>query len=111
MTEIASGLVVVGSLFCALAALGILRFPDVYTRLHAASKAGPLGAGLILLGLGASSGEPATLLKCVIGLIFLILTAPISAHLLARAALKSGTNPMQGTSIDEYPDSHHGQHD
>jgi multicomponent Na+:H+ antiporter subunit G len=105
MTEVAAVLIVVGSLFCALAALGILRFPDVYTRLHAASKAGPLGAGLLLLGLGIASGDLAVLIKCVVGLVFLIVTAPISAHLLARAALKSGVRPADVTSIDEYPPS------
>lgn len=106
MTELAALLVVIGAIFCALAALGLMRFPDVYTRLHAASKAGPLGAGLILLGLGIASANLPTLGKCVIGLVFLILTAPISAHLLARAALKGGVKPTQGTSINEYPDSH-----
>lgn len=105
MTEIAAVLVVIGAVFCGLAALGLLRFPDVYTRLHAASKAGPLGAGLILLGLGLAAGDLATLVKCIIGLVFLILTAPISAHLLARAALKSGDAPPTIKSINEYPGS------
>ncbi len=58
MTYIAAVLLVSsGRCSSALAALGILRFPDVYTRLHAASKAGPLGAGLILLGVGVCLGR------------------------------------------------------
>jgi multicomponent Na+:H+ antiporter subunit G len=106
MGELAAILVVVGALFCALAGLGLLRFPDVYTRLHAATKAGPLGGGLILLGLGIASGDGFTFAKCLIGLIFLLLTAPVSAHLLARAALKSGIPPHLPTNINDYPNSH-----
>lgn len=102
MTELASLLLVVGSLFCALAALGILRFPDVYTRLHAASKAGPLGAGLILLAVALASGDWAIAVRGVLGCGFLILTGPMSAHLLARAALRSQTPLSSITSINEY---------
>ena len=106
MTYVAAVLLVIGSLLSAVAALGILRFPDVYTRLHAASKAGPLGAGLILLGVAFASGDWAIAIRCVLGFFFLILTSPVSAHLLARAALKSGTNPDPRTSIQEYEINH-----
>ena len=57
MSYLAATLMLIGAIFCALAALGVLRFPDLYTRLHAASKAGPLGAGLILLAAGLASGD------------------------------------------------------
>ncbi len=106
MIEAGAILVLVGALFSALAALGILRFPDVYTRMHAASKAGPLGAGLILLGAGLASGDLAVGLRCFFGLTFLILTSPVSAHLLSRAAIKSGIRPDKSTSIDEYASNH-----
>lgn len=102
MTYVAAVLLLVGSVFSAIAALGILRFPDVYTRLHAASKAGPLGAGLILLAVGFASGDWAIALRCVLGLAFLIVTSPVSAHLLARSALLLGVSPDARTSIDEY---------
>ena len=103
MSFAASALIVIGSVFCFIAALGILRFPDVYTRLHAASKAGPLGAGLILLGTGLASGDAMTIVRCAIGWMFLTLCSPISAHLLARAALRSGTAPVADvTSINEF---------
>ena len=105
MTYIGAILVVVGAVFSALAALGILRFPDLYTRFHAASKAGALGAGLILLGVGIGSSDVTILLKSIIGLVFLILTTPVSAHLLARAALRNGTRPASITSINDYDDS------
>jgi len=102
MIYIAVVLLLIGSVFSAVAALGILRFPDVYTRLHAASKAGPLGAGIILLAVGFASGDWAIAIRCVLGLVFLVVTSPVSAHLLARAALQSGVSPDARTSIDEY---------
>lgn len=101
MDYIAAALMLIGSLFCLLAALGILRFPDVYTRLHAASKAGPLGAGLILLAVAFASGDWSIAVRSIIGLLFLIFTAPVSAHLLARAALRSGTPLVNSTSINQ----------
>jgi multicomponent Na+:H+ antiporter subunit G len=102
MIYVSALLLLVGAAFCALAALGILRFPDVYTRLHAASKAGPLGAGLMLLAVAFASSDWSIALKAVIGLVFLMLTAPVSAHLLARAALRSRVPPSVSTSINEF---------
>lgn len=101
MSYIAVTLMLIGSALTAVAALGILRLPDVFTRMHAASKAGPLGAGLILLAVAFSAGDWAIAVRCVLGFAFLIATAPVSAHLLARAALRSGTVPVSTTSIDE----------
>jgi multicomponent Na+:H+ antiporter subunit G len=101
MIYAAAILILVGATLCAIAALGILRLPDVYTRLHAASKAGPLGAGLILVGVGLSAADAGIIIRCVLGLLFLVLTSPVSAHLLARAALKTGIEPVSTTSIDD----------
>ena len=106
MIYVAAALLLVGSLLSAVAALGILRFPDVYTRLHAASKAGPLGAGLILLAVAFAAADWAIAIRCVLGFLFLIFTSPVSAHLLARSALKAGTNPDARTSIHEYDINH-----
>jgi multicomponent Na+:H+ antiporter subunit G len=105
MTVIAAILMVIGSIFCLVATVGMLRFPDLYTRLHAASKAGPLGAGLILLAAGIASGDVLIFARSLLGLVFLILVGPVSAHLLARAALKSGVPLASITSIDEFRDS------
>jgi multicomponent Na+:H+ antiporter subunit G len=109
VTYAATILVLIGAALSAVAALGVLRFPDVYTRLHAASKAGPLGAGLILLEVGLASGDWATGVRCVLGALFLVLTSPVSAHLLARAALRSGIATSSATSINEYDDNQAGQ--
>lgn len=101
MTIAGAILLLAGSVFASLGALGILRFPDVYTRLHASSKAGPMGVGLMLLGAGVSTGEPWTILRTVIGLVFLILVSPVSSHLLARSAVKTGVKSRSTLSIDE----------
>lgn len=95
-------LLVAGSLFAVLAALGLLRLPDVYTRMHAASKAGTVGSGLLLVAAGLGSQDPAILIRALAGFVFFILTAPVSAHLLARAAHLSRV-PLNPASVrDDY---------
>ena len=105
MTVLGAIFILVGATFAALAGVGVLRFPDLYTRLHAASKAGAVGVGFVLLGAGFASGDLATVARCVFGLVFLILTSPVSAHLLARSSLKSGVSPTKITSINEWTDN------
>ena len=95
-------LLVGGSLFALIAALGVLRLPDVYTRMHAASKAGTVASGLLLLATGLGSQEPAILVRAVAGFIFFILTAPVSAHLLARAAHLAGVRLDKVSTRDDY---------
>ena len=83
-------LILGGAFFAVTAAIGINRLPDVYTRMHAASKAGTVGSGLLLLAVGIHSGDLATFGRACAGIVFFILTAPVAAHLLARAAHKAG---------------------
>lgn len=98
-------LLVAGGVFSVLAALGLLRLPDLYTRMHAASKAGTVGSGLLLLAAGLGSRDPAILVRALACFVFFILTAPVSAHLLARAAHLSGV-PLDRSSVrDDYADS------
>lgn len=94
-------LLVLGAAFGLLAALGILRLPDLYTRMHAASKAGTVGTGLVLLGIMVVSFDGPVILRAVIGVLFIVLTTPISAHLLAKAAYFSGQKPSEMTKIDD----------
>ncbi|MEM6382544.1 MAG: monovalent cation/H(+) antiporter subunit G [Pseudomonadota bacterium] len=96
-----AALIVVGSVFILIAALGMLRFPDLYSRSHAASKAGTVGSGILLLALALYSGDGAIVARAFAAFLFLILTAPIAAHLLARAAYYVGHKPWHGTGIDE----------
>jgi multicomponent Na+:H+ antiporter subunit G len=97
-------MVLAGSVFALLAAIGVLRLPDVYTRMHAASKAGVVGAGLILLAAGLAAFDPALVLRAVLGIIFLLLTTPVSAHLLARAAITAGIRPVQAADTKDLDD-------
>ena len=98
---IAAVLVVVGAGFGLIAAVGVLRLPDLYTRLHAASKAGAIGAGLIFLAVAVASLDGAIVLRALIGIVFLLLSTPVSAHLLARAAFRSGETPTDTTTIED----------
>ncbi len=98
---IAAALILVGTLFCVLAALGMLRLPDVYTRMHAASKAGAVGTGFILVAIALVSLDVAVALRAIVALFFLLLTTPVSAHLLARASLKAGYDPAPATQCDD----------
>lgn len=93
-------LVVGGALFSLIAAIGVNRLPDVYSRMHAASKAGTVGSGLLLLAIGLHSGDIAIFGRAFAGIIFFILTAPIAAHLLARAAHKVGY-PLDSISVQD----------
>lgn len=83
-------LVLVGSFFVLSAAIGLVRLPDLYCRMHAASKAGTVGSGLMLIALAVYSNEFAVSTRSIAGVIFFLLTAPISAHLLAKAAYSVG---------------------
>ena len=95
-------LIVVGLVFDFLGCLGLVRFPDVYTRLQASAKCVTMGTCGILLGLFALKGFSATGIKALLCVLFIILTAPVSAHALARGAYRSGIKPWKGTVIDEY---------
>ncbi len=94
-------LFVVAALFSFAAAIGLLRLPDVYMRMHAASKAGTLGALLPLISLGFVAWDSAVFLRALAGAVFFLLTTPVSAHLLARAAYCVGIKPWAGTGTDE----------
>lgn len=83
-------LLIVGAFFALVAAIGLVRLPDLYMRMHSASKAGTVGSGLLLLAAGLYSQDLAILARAVAGFVFFLLTAPVSAHLLARAAHRSG---------------------
>ena len=103
VTLLVAVLLVGGAIFSLLAAMGIVRFPDLYTRMHAASKAGTIGSGLLLLAAGVHSLDPAILIRALAGFFFFVLTAPISAHLLAKAAHQAGYRLTKLSVIDQLP--------
>lgn len=110
-----------GALFCIVGGIGLLRFPEFYSRTHAASITDTLGAGLILLGLMLQALEPLAehgvavldsptanpiLLCCKVGLVglFILLTSPTSGHALVKAAFSMG---IRGESPSEVSDDSH----
>jgi multicomponent Na+:H+ antiporter subunit G len=98
---IASSLLIIGSIFCLVAAVGMLRLPDTLIRMHAATKAGTLGAGCILAAEAIVAAELGTTLKAIAAIVFLLLTAPVAAHLIGRAAYHQGIRLFDKTWIDE----------
>lgn len=91
IVDIVSGaLLLVGSALALIAAIGLVRFPDVLTRMHAATKPQTLGLLLVLSGLALRVQDPGAL--TIIGLValFQLVTAPVSAHMIARAAFRTG---------------------
>lgn len=98
---VAALLLLSGAFFSLVAAIGVVRLPDLFTRMHAASKAGAFGVGLTMLGVAvwAADAGPVTRALATIG--FLVLTAPVGAHLLGRAAYRDGVPLWEGTLVDE----------
>ncbi len=99
--DIISGiLLLTGSFFCLTGAVGLLRFPDFFSRIHAASLTDTLGAGLILTGLMIQAGWGLVLSKLLMILLFSFLACTTASHAMAKAALKSGLKPQQTTAED-----------
>lgn len=89
-SSIVGMLLVVGTFFLGIGTIGLLRFPDVYNRLHATSKATTLGAASMFLAGFVWFGPGGTGLTSIIGIIFLFLTAPTGAHMISRSAQRMG---------------------
>ncbi len=92
---------VAGAGFMLIAALGLLRMPDLLTRMHATTKAGVLGAGLIMVGAAIFIGQLTVVVKAVAVVAFLILTAPVAAHAIGRAGYFMGVPLWSQTHTDE----------
>jgi multicomponent Na+:H+ antiporter subunit G len=91
-----------GALLILVAGIGIVRLPDVLTRMHASSKAGTLGAVCILLAVALRFGDFVITVKTVLIVLFLFLTAPVAAHMIGRAGYRSGAPLADETAFDEY---------
>ena len=92
-------LVALGAVFLFIGALGVLRMPDCYTRIQAGTKASTLGAILSLAGIGTLN--PAWLGKAMLVVVFVLLSNPVSSHVLARAAHAVGIKPRGGPGRDD----------
>jgi multicomponent Na+:H+ antiporter subunit G len=93
--EVASWvLILLGSFFTVTGALGLVRLPDVFTRMHAVSVIDTLGVGFLILGMGLQAGPSLVLLKLVFLLALFVFTAPVVTHALAQACRHEGIEPM-----------------
>ena len=106
MTEaLVSLLVIVGPALVLLAALGLVRLPDLYTRMHASTKPATLGVSLVVLALALHAGELGIGIRALLIVLFFLLTAPVAAHRLAHAAYRVGVPRWAGTVRDDLRDA------
>lgn len=89
-----------GAFFALTGTLGIIRFPDVFTRMHGASVVDTMGIGLILVGLMFQSPNAITVIKLGLILVFIFFTSPTTCYALARATLSAGFMPMKPRQIE-----------
>ncbi|MCH2491911.1 MAG: monovalent cation/H(+) antiporter subunit G [Gammaproteobacteria bacterium] len=101
MGVVSAILLLVGSVFALIGSIGIVRMPDVFTRLHAAGITDTLGAAGVLLGLALKAGFSLLLVKLLLMLAFLLLLNPTACHALARAALHGLRRPWMGLTHDD----------
>lgn len=93
---VGSALVLVGAVLAVIGTIGVLRFPDFYTRLHAASVTDTAAATLAIVGMALLAPSLAVVVKLAVVWLFLFLTGPTSTHALANAAHVAGLQPMIG---------------
>jgi multicomponent Na+:H+ antiporter subunit G len=102
LVDILSGtLLAGGSILALIGAVGIIRLPDVFARMHAGGIIDTMGAGMILAGLMVQSGFTLVTVKLFLIIAFLFYTTPTATHALAQAALKSGLSPLIEDDSDE----------
>ena len=98
LTIIVVALILSGVFFLIMGAIGLIRFPDFYTRLHAAGKGDTLGVLLVLLGLATFEGFTLASAKILLIAVFMFLTSPTATHAIARSAF---TNKVQPWTTEE----------
>jgi multicomponent Na+:H+ antiporter subunit G len=95
LTDVVSGvLLIAGSFFLIVGSIGLIRMPDVFTRMHATSVSDTLGAGLLVLGMMVEAGFTLVTVKLLIILAIFFFTGPLATHALARGALAVGLSPV-----------------
>lgn len=97
----AAACLLVGALLTLVAAIGILRFPDVLTRMHSATKPQVLGLLLVLLGLGLRLRDAGSLGLLVLVALFQLITTPIASHMVGRASFRAGQVRRELLVVDE----------
>jgi multicomponent Na+:H+ antiporter subunit G len=102
---VAASCLVTGALLALVAAIGILRFPDVLTRMHSATKPQVLGLLLILVGLGFRLRDPGTIGLLLLVALFQLVTSPVASHMVGRASFRAGQVRHDLLVIDELTDA------
>lgn len=95
-------LITAGILFNIFGCIGLVRFPDVYNRLQAATKCVTLGTVLLLIGVALADGVGPTAAKAIICAVFVLVTSPTAAHAIAKGAYTSGVALWEKTVVDKY---------
>jgi multicomponent Na+:H+ antiporter subunit G len=98
---ITAAFLIIGASFILIAALGLLRFPDLFTRMHATAKASSFGIGCILVGVIFTYPSLIVIAKCVMVLLFIFLTIPVATQMIGRAAYLLKVPLWKGTVADE----------
>lgn len=102
MTDILTAIAwLAGAFFALLAAIGVLRMPDVFTRMQASTKASTLGLGLLLIGAALQLGDFASFIRVTSIGAFVLLTTPVAGHVIARASYLADVPLWKGTVLDE----------
>lgn len=102
ITYIGYGFIVTGLLFDFFGVLGLIRLPDVYNRLQAATKCVTFGSAGILLGLFILQGFNSFGFKALLGIVFIFLTSPVAAHAISQAAHRARIPLTNKTVVDQY---------
>lgn len=100
-------LLVIGVFFMAIAAIGVLRMPDTFLRMSASTKAATLGVGGILSAAALHFNEIGIASRAVAIILFVLLTAPVAAHMIGRAAYRRNVGLWKGTILDELEGQYH----
>jgi multicomponent Na+:H+ antiporter subunit G len=102
MTEVLSAaLLLIGSLFLLLAAIGVIRMPDLLMRIQVATKASTLGVGCMLLAVAVYFHDFGMTIRVLLVISFFFMTAPVAAHMIGRAAYFVGVPLWEETIVDE----------
>ena len=101
---LSAALLLAGVALSVVAGVGLVRFPDVFSRMHAATK--PATLGILLVGSGAALrvDEGSDALKILLVVAFQFVTAPVAAHMIGRAAYRTGAGAVDRLVVDELPD-------
>jgi multicomponent Na+:H+ antiporter subunit G len=101
--------IIIGLVFDVFGCLGLVRLPDVYNRLQAATKCVTMGTCSILFGTFLIVGFTAAGMKALLCIVFLVLTTPVAAHAIARGAHRSGVTLWRSSVVDQYAEDREGE--